>query len=137
MTSKLIDMNDKEKGELLRYGISGALIAIINWLSYALLTFLGIDYKISNIIAIVLSKTSGYFLNKIYVYKSKTNRIRDTVVEMLRFATVRVFTGVVDYLGVIFFVEVVNMNNYFSKIVVTAFVITFNYLLGKVFVFNR
>lgn len=120
--------------ELLRYGVVGITTTVINILAYHLcLCFL--DYRIANLIALVVSKTYGYFANKKIVFNSRTDTVKAFLAEVARFVFARGFTAVVDYFGLIMAVEVFGFDKIISKYVLQIVVIIFNYVLGKYVVF--
>ena len=124
-------------GEIIRYGISGLIIAAINFGGFELLKLTGLAYSAANLIAIVFSKCCGYLLNKNFVYKSKTNSLPELLKEMFRFVLARGFTGVVDYFGVILLVEGARISSTAAKLCMQVVVITLNYVLGKFAVFKK
>lgn len=130
IVSKLLGM------EVVRYAISGVSIAAINFGSFALFDLLGMSYLIANLLAIVLGKASGYFLNKWFVYRSVTTGAKETLFEVVRYILARGFTGVVDYVGVIVLVEGFRMDAVVSKFILQIVVIVLNYVLGKLAVFR-
>ncbi len=121
--------------ELIRYGLVGASTTIINLLSYHL-CLLVLDYKIANLIALIVSKTYGYFANKKIVFKSETKTIGSFLAEVARFIFARGITAVVDYFGLIFAVEILGCGKVVSKYVLQVLVIVINYVLGKYMVFR-
>lgn len=123
--------------EILRYGIAGGCVTLSNALSYFLLLHLGIVYTAANIVSLILSKTIGYFLNKFWVYQSRCNSLKEAFWELFRFICARGFTGIVDFLGVVFLVEVFACDERISKIILMALVIILNYILGKKAVFVK
>lgn len=136
MENEIISENSKRKiKELFRYGIAGFSTTLINLITYHVLILI-LDYKIANLIALIVSKTYGYFANKAFVFKSKTGTLRSWVTEVLKFIAARGFTAVVDYFGLIFAVEVLGWNSIVSKYLIQIVVIIMNYILGKYVVFN-
>ena len=123
--------------EFARYIIAGVGIAVINFVVFYGLQELSVVYTVANIFAIIVSKTSGYFMNKVFVYRSHTESMRETFSEMMRFMVTRGVTGLLDFFGVIFLVEIVNIEKNFSKGVIIVFVILLNYILGKTTVFKK
>ena len=57
--------------------------------------------------------------------------------ECLKFIVARGFTGVVDYFGVIFMVDMLKIDENISKITIQVLVIILNYIFGKLLVFNK
>lgn len=123
--------------ELVRYGIAGVSTTLGNYLLFALLSAIGLEYKPANLITLIIVKTAAYLLNKLYVYRSRNRSTKDTTVELLRYIISRAFTGALDYFGLILFVDRLEINKYISKAVVMAAVIIINYILGKFFVFTK
>jgi putative flippase GtrA len=64
------------------------------------------DYKIANLIALILTKIFAYIVNKLFVFKSVTKSALDTFTEALKFFLSRALTFFVDYGGLIIAVEI-------------------------------
>lgn len=123
--------------EIIRYIISGGTVTLTNAVGYFVLLQVGMVYTVANIISLVLSKTVGYLLNKFFVYKSVTETPKDSLLELLRFALARGFTGIVDFVGLIILVEVFKVDERPGKIVIMLLVMVLNYILGKKAVFVK
>lgn len=124
------------QGEIVRYGLAGASVTLVNWLMYNGLLFTGMAYAVANIIALVVSKVYGYLINKFFVYRSHTEGWKETLKEAVMFIFVRGFTGLVDFFGVIALVELAGMGERAAKIIPMIAVIVLNYVLGKTMVFK-
>ena len=118
--------------EIIRYGISGVIIAAINFLIYTGLQLLGMAYFVANIFGIIISKLCGFVLNKFFVYRSKNTSVKENIKEAAGFAVARGFTGLVDYFGVLFLVEILSVGKWISKLLAMVIVIFLNYILGKI-----
>ena len=121
--------------EIVRYGISGVVISLVNLGVYTGLVYLSMRYEIANIIALVLSRVAGFALNKYFVFRS--TREGSFWREFWGFMAARGLSGLVDYFGVILFVDQLHVNEVLSKGFVMVFVIVLNYFLGKFLVFRR
>lgn len=127
----------KEKsGEVIRYIIIGVTTTLVNLLIYHVLLYAGLDYRIANIIAIISAKLYAYVTNKKFVFRSKCANWKDLVAEACRYILARGFTGVLDYFGLIFAVEVLHADKVISKYVLQVIVIVLNYVFGKFVVFK-
>ena len=71
------------------------------------------------------------------VYKTKTEGWKETFFELCRFFIARGLTGILDFFGLIFLVEIVGINEAFSKISIMLFIVALNYVLGKRAVFIK
>ena len=123
------------KEELWRYFVFGVLTTLVNVLIFQFLLKLSISYLIANLVALIAAKLFAYVTNKHFVFKTQTKGMRNTVREVLRFVFARGFTGLVDYFGLIFMVEVLALDPVLSKYFLQIIVIALNYILGKKMVF--
>ena len=123
--------------EGITYILVGLTTTAVNLIIYQGLLFFNVDYKIANIFAVILCKVYGYFANKLIVFKSRCDNWKELLKELVRFILARGFTGVVDYFGLIFVVEVCNCDKVISKYAISVLVIVLNYIRGKKMVFNR
>lgn len=122
--------------EVLSYGFWGVTTTLVNIIIYSVLCIF-IDYKIANLIAIIVGKTYAYFVNKFFVFKSHCKNVKELMKEIGSFAVTRGFSGVVDYFGVLFCVEILRIDKQISKYLVTAIVMIMNYIFGKFVVFSK
>ncbi len=132
-------MNSKKTRlkELAVYFVVGVSTTIVNIACYHLLVFFGMDYKIANLLALFLCKVYGYFANKTIVFKSKCDSFGELLREIIKYIGSRGFTGIVDYFGLIFAVEILGLDKIYSKYAIQIIVIILNYILGKFFVFKK
>ncbi|MDD4311843.1 MAG: GtrA family protein, partial [Eubacteriales bacterium] len=121
--------------EIIRYGISGVLITLVNLGVYTGLLSLGMRFEIANIIALVLSRVTGFGLNKYFVFRS-TRKGRFWR-EFWGFMLTRGLSGLVDYFGLILLVNQFHMQKILSKAIIMILVIVLNYIFGKFLVFRR
>ena len=82
-------------------------------------------------------KAFCYFANKIFVFKTPFGSIHKFITEIISFVFARWITFLVDYLGVILLVEVMNQSFFFSKCLLSVIVIALNYILSKKMVFHK
>ncbi len=120
--------------ELVRYGFWGVITVLFSMFSYALFVKI-LDYKIANLVSIILTKAFAYFTNKKFVFKTNTN-IREQIKEIFKFILTRGFTGIIDWVGLIVFVEVFLIDDIISKSIMIVITTILNYILGKYAVFN-
>lgn len=121
------------KNELINYTIFGILTSVINILVYFLFTdVLSINYIISNIVAWFVSVLFAYVTNRIWVFESENENI---LYEIVMFYGGRLFTGVLETILLILFIDFLCLSNTFSKIFVTIVVVILNYIFSKKIVF--
>lgn len=123
--------------ELLRYVFWGVVTSAENILLYGYLVFIGLDYKIANFITLILVKLTAYLVNKIFVFKSKTVGLKELLSEFIRFFMSRLFTFFVEFIGLLIMIEILYVNSYVGKVLVTVIVVVINYVIGKKHVFKN
>lgn len=123
--------------EFISYIIFGLITTFVNILIYDLGLKVGFDYKLSNVFALIGAKVFAYITNKIFVFNNHTDGFADLLKEMLRFIFARSLTGVIDYVGVIFLVELFKIDKSLAKYILQAVVIILNYVFSKRLVFIK
>ena len=119
------------------YILFGLITSLINFTLFYILCNLKIEYKIANLITLIVVKLIAYLLNKYYVFKSKTKNLIELVKEFIRFISARFMTFIIDYFGLIFLIDIINIPKLFSKILIIIIVIIINYYMSIKFVFKR
>lgn len=123
--------------ETLLYSIFGVLTSVLNVVMFHVLTIANIDYKIANVITLIVVKLAAYLCNKNFVFKSKCESFIELCKEFARFIFWRGATMLIDYIGLILLVEIVGVPKLYGKIIVTVGVIVLNYFTGKKHVFKN
>lgn len=136
MITKKLHLNKEKQKELVSYLIFGFTTTLVNVLVFQGLVFCKVDYKIANLIAIILGKLYAYVTNKKFVFRSKCSTWAETVKEFVRFAYARGITGVLDYFGLILAVECLKLNPVLSKYTLQIIIIVMNYIFSKWLVFK-
>lgn len=126
-----------EKRQLYSYIFFGGVSTVLNIVLAQFIVCSGVDYKIANIITLVVIKIFCYFTNKFFVFKTPFESFRKFTIESIRFIFARLLTFLVDYFGVIVLVEIVQISFFFSKSIMSAIVIVLNYILSKKLVFRK
>jgi len=139
MVEKIKDLLIKYE-EIVAYLIVGVLNTIVSWAAFfaCAYTFLDADIVWQNMILSVISwvvgVVFGYFMNRKFVFKSKEPNIWK---EFLQFSGGRVSTWLLDMVMMVLMVNLLKINEAFSKIFVSVLVMIGNYLLSKLFVFKK
>lgn len=123
--------------ELVMYGIVGTLTTVLNIALFELFLAIGMDYRIGNTIAIVITIIAAYFANKAFVFRTRYGSVREFIGEFSRFILTRSGTMAVEWFGLIALVDRCSLPETASKISVTVIVVILNYILGKLCVFTR
>ena len=123
--------------EIINYLFVGVANTIVSWFACAY-TILDAQIVWQNtvlsIISWVVGVVFGYFMNRIFVFKSKEPNMMK---EFLQFSGGRVSTWVLDAVMMVLMVNVMHINEAFSKIFVSVLVMIGNYIISKLFVFKK
>lgn len=131
---KIISLYKKYE-EIINYLIVGGLTTLVSIVIYALCTkCFHINYMISNVISWIISVLFAYITNRIFVFKSKSS---DILLEIYQFFKYRIFSFLIDVLFMYILVELINVDDMISKIIVQVIVIVLNYVFSKLFVFKK
>lgn len=123
--------------ETILYIIFGIITSLLNILLFSILNYIGINYLISNIITLIIVKIVAYICNKMFVFKSRCNNFKELFLEFIRFFFSRFITLLIDYFGLIIFIELFGIDKTISKIIITVVVVVINYFFGKKYVFKN
>lgn len=123
--------------EIILYIVFGVCTTLVNIFSYFICAhILYLDTIISTILSWIISVAFAYITNRIFVFQSFKNSIQAILKEILAFVSCRLISGIIDLFIMIIFVDMLNMNDLVVKISSNIFVIVFNYVASKYFIFS-
>ncbi|MCC8107018.1 MAG: GtrA family protein [Clostridiales bacterium] len=126
--------------EIIHYLIAGVLTTVVSLSVYyaCVLTVLdpqnALQLQAANVISWVVAVTFAYFINRIFVFESKSEQIGR---EMLSFYASRALTLLLDMGFMFLLVTLMGMSDKIGKLVVQVLVTVGNYIFSKLFVFKR
>lgn len=128
----------KKYKEPLLYLIFGGLTTLVNLLSYLFLTrAVALPELTATALSWFLSVVFAYITNKIWVFESKSVRLKDLIKEICGFFGCRLFSGLLDFGIMYLFVLELQMNDFLIKILSNLLVIVLNYLFSKLWIFKK
>lgn len=130
------EIRKKASRQMIDYFLWGISTTVVNIILYGLFCMI-MDYRIANMVAIIVCKIYAYMVNKIFVFQTRCSNFRELLLEVLRYVMLRGYTGIIDYLGVIILVEFIGANKWISKYLITGFVMILNYLFGRYIIFRK
>ena len=123
--------------ELISYVFWGVMTTVVNYVTYFLLTEgLRVYYLTSNVIAWAVSVLFAYFVNKLYVFRSKDWAWRVALRELWQMVAARVFSGLLEQGILMLFVESLQCNDKIVKLFANVVVVIVNYVLSKWIIFK-
>ena len=138
MKNRILPLISKYK-EIILYLIFGVLTTVVSIASYYLCTVLilnpenPIELQAANVISWILSVSFAYVTNKLFVFESHGNIVK----EIIKFATARIGTLLGEMVLMYLLVSVLEFSDLPVKIAVQFVVIVANYVLSKLLVFKE
>jgi putative flippase GtrA len=122
------------KQEVISYLFFGVLTTLVNFISYIVLTdIFAFHYTAATVIAWIAAVLFAYITNKIYVFKTKGNILK----ELGAFVFFRILSLGLDLGLMILLVSVLHLNDLYSKVIVNIIVVILNYLISKFMIFQK
>lgn len=122
--------------EMLKYIIAGVLTTAVNWVVFYLFKFIMPSPTVRNIIAWVISVVFAYIVNSRWVFEAKTESAGNELKQLGEFSAARLFSGIVESVAIYVFIEKLLMSEFYVKLAASIFVIVFNYVASKLWIFK-
>lgn len=124
--------------DVIPYLFFGVCTTIVNVVSYWVSAhLLHLGTMLSTVIAWILAVLFAYVTNRKWVFHSTAVGAHEIAKEMLSFFSCRLATGVVDWVSMFVFVDVLGWNDVIIKIVANIVVIVLNYVASKLIIFKK
>lgn len=135
--NKLNDLYQKYK-DVIPYGVFGVLTTLVNIAVYWLMAHpLHCPTMPSTIIAWVASVLFAYVTNRRWVFHSEAHTRKEVIKEAVSFFVCRLATGVVDWLCMFVFVDILHFHDVVMKAIANIAVIILNYIASKLIIFRK
>lgn len=137
MESRIKDfIKNTKQWEAFTYLAAGGLTTLINIIVYYILcNYFLIENLISNIFAWTAAVLFAFAANDLVVF-SRREKKNGWRIRFLRFIGARLVSLAIDEAGMLLLVELLHINNMFSKIIINIMVVIINYFLSKKIIFN-
>lgn len=123
---------------ILSYLFWGVMTTIISLASYAMfISVWDVNYQVSNILSWIISVTFAFFVNKYFVFKSKTTGLKTLFIEGMNFYGARLGTLGMEIVILWIGVSVLNGDAYLWKLIVQVFILVANYVASKLIFKNN
>lgn len=124
--------------ELIDYLIVGVLTTIVNFSVFFLFdSVIDISYLIANALSIMVAILFSFYLNKKYVFKSKSSNFKALFREFSLFAGFRLGSGMYDMLSMWILVDFLYLDTNLAKVLTEVVVVIVNYCFSKFVVFRK
>lgn len=123
--------------ETISYLFFGVLTTLVNLAVYSLGDFSGLDYRVSNVAAWIISVIFAYVTNKLFVFESTSWRLPVLTREFISFVSCRLLSGIFEMAALIALVELLMINKFIAKVIISIIVVLMNYVFSKLFIFKN
>lgn len=124
--------------DVLAYLVFGVFTTLINIITYWLMAYkLHQIVMVSTIVAWVVAVFFAYITNRKWVFHSECDDIKGIVKEISAFFSCRLATGIVDWLCMFVFVDIIKINDIAIKTLANIVVIVLNYIASKLIIFKH
>lgn len=128
----------KKNKEVLLYLFFGGLAFIVSIATYAFFNVtLGINELIANVISWVITVAFAFFTNRIWVFNSPTNGVKEFISQIISFFGGRIVTLIIEEAILLTFITWLGFPSMIIKVIAQVVVIVLNYVISKLVVFKN
>ncbi len=123
--------------KIISFTFWGILTTALNVILYYLFRYIKFSVQFSTVLAWFLCVLFAFVTNKKYVFKGTSTSAKAFVREIIYFYSSRLFSGIADVLIMSLFVNIIKLNEVFSKITDEILVSAFNFLFSFLVIFKE
>ncbi len=139
MSAKMKNIINKlANRETISYIIFGVLTTVVNYVvNYIFYYQVGLSTFTANIIAWVVSVIFAFFVNKMFVFESRSWALKGLFREFYTFIAARLLSLAFEEVFMVVTVDCLHVENWVSKILANVFVVIMNYFASKFIIFRK
>src|SRR5699024_9276773 len=135
MKNKLLNLYYRYR-EIIDYIFFGGLTTLVNIVVFFIFdSLLSWPYLVANAIAIVLSILFAYVTNKLFVFKTSSNDLKENIYEFIKFIGFRLLSGLADMFSMWVLVDLIFVDTNLAKLLTQFIVVVLHYVFSKFFIF--
>lgn len=124
--------------DFISYAFWGIFTTIVNTVVYCFFAdVFHLAVIPSAILAWFFAVLFAYLTNRKWVFHSQASTKSEVFKEIIAFYTCRIATGIVDWLCMFVFVDLIHLNDLLIKVAANILVILLNFVASKIFVFKQ
>lgn len=124
--------------DIIPYAIFGVLTTLVNIITYWIVAHLvGLGVMLSTIIAWIVAVLFAYVTNRKWVFNSEAHLATEVLKEIIAFFGCRLATGIVDWVCMFVFVDLLKCDDVIIKTIANIIVIVLNYVASKMVIFKK
>lgn len=133
-----INKTYQEYKNLIPYAFFGVLTTVVNMIVFWVMAHpLGVSVMASTVVAWIVAILFAYITNRKWVFRSEAHTQKEVVKEITSFFTCRLTTGVIDWMCMFIFVDLLRFNDVVIKFIANLIVIILNYVASKLIIFRH
>lgn len=137
MTKKIKEiLSGKLSRELIVYMLAGAATTAIDW-GVTFLLDIWLPATLCNVIAIITSIVFAYAVNSRWVFEAKADSFLSECKMFTEFVGARAVSSIIQIACIYIFVEKLAFSHLVIKALASVFVIIFNYVVSKLWIFKK
>jgi putative flippase GtrA len=122
--------------QFFKFGLVGVANTLISYFAYAILTYLGLYYLVSNVIAFAISMVNAFYWNNKHVFKENIEN-RKVVNSAFRMVVSYAFSGLIVSSALLYiFVDIFGISAYIAPFLGLCITVPLNFILNKFWVFR-
>lgn len=133
LLKKVLNLYKKYK-EIINYLIVGVCTTVVSIVSYNLFRFVFENYLLCTVLSWIVSVIFAYITNRKFVFDSKEIKV---FLEFIKFVGARILSLLSEIICMFIMVDLININDRISKIIVQFIIVVLNYVFSKIFVFRK
>ena len=131
------ELEKRHLWEVFIYLFFGGLTTLVNIIIYFIFReWIKTNYIIANIIANMIAILFAFITNKVWVFHSRTENIKELIVEFSKFVFYRLLSFGLDMISLMICIDMVQTGDLFAKLFTQVLVVIANYLFSKLFIFK-
>jgi putative flippase GtrA len=122
--------------QFFKFGLVGIANTLISYVVYALLTYFGLHYLLSNIAAFAISMANAFYWNNKHVFKQNREN-RKALNSAFRMVVSYSFSGLLVGSALLYiFVDILGFSKYIAPFFGLCITVPLNFILNKFWVFD-
>jgi len=110
---------------------------VILWVIDSINRATGVQVSIANAVSWVIAVLFAFWINRVMVFQVKGGTAKNVLTELAQFAGGRIVSFLVFEQGLMLLLKAIGVSNFVNRIVVMVFVMVFNYVISKFWIFKE
>lgn len=124
--------------ETISYVFWGCATTVVNWVvNYVAYDILHLSTMWSTVIAWIMAVIFAFFVNKLFVFQSRSWSPAVIYKEFVPFISCRILSGIFDVIFMVIAVDYLHVLNALAKLLSNVFVMIANYFASKFLIFRK